>query len=42
MMQMKTNMLKKTESTPDNSSRLDAEVVAPLKNMSNFWRFTFD
>ena len=25
-------------STPDNNSRLDAEVVSPLKYLSNFWR----
>ena len=25
--------------TPVDSSRLDAEVVVPLKYLSNFWRF---
>ena len=26
------------ESTPDDSNILDAEVVVPLKYLSNFWR----
>ena len=26
-------------STPNNDSRLDAEVVVPLKYLSNFWRY---
>ena len=29
---------KKIGSTPANSDRLDAEVVVPLKYLSNFWR----
>ena len=26
-------------STPNNDNRLDAEVVVPLKYLSNFWRY---
>ena len=29
---------KKIGSTPDNENRLNAEVVIPLKYLSNFWR----
>ena len=27
------------ESTPNNNNTLDAEVIVPLKCLSNFWRF---
>ena len=27
-----------TGTTPDNASRLNAEVVVPVKYLSNFWR----
>ena len=27
------------ESTPNNNNTLDAEVIAPLRCLSNFWRF---
>ena len=30
--------IKLIESTPNNGRRLDAEVVVPLKRLSNFWR----
>ena len=39
--QHKENLLSKTKilgTTPDNNSRLDTEVVFPLKYLSNFWR----
>ena len=31
-------MTKLIGSTPNNDYRLDAEVVVPLKDLSNFWR----
>ena len=30
---------KVTGRTPDDNNTLDAEVVVPLKYLSNFWRF---
>ena len=31
-----------TGKTPMNASRLNAEVVVPLKYLSNYWRFPLD